>query len=152
MTKISEGKKLEKELAFSFKNIAKEEPEKLKDAIKFCEGYKEFLNKGKTERECASYTEKLLKDAGYKPFEPDMSLSAGDKVYYVNRGKGIIASTIGKKALTEGVRFNIAHIDSPRLDLKPNPMYEKEEIAYLKTHYYGGIRKYQWATIPLSMH
>ena len=152
MTKISEGKKLEKELAFSFKNIAKEEPEKLKDAMKFCEGYKEFLNKGKTERECVSYTEKLLKDAGYEPFEPDMSLSAGDKVYYVNRGKGIIASTIGKKALTEGVRFNIAHIDSPRLDLKPNPMYEKEELAYLKTHYYGGIRKYQWATIPLSMH
>lgn len=151
-TKVSDAKKLEKELMFSFKNIAKEEPLKLKEADKFCEGYKEYLDRGKTERECAKYTEKLLLAAGYRPFEPGMQLTSGDKVYTVNREKAIIAATIGKKPVTEGVRFNIAHIDSPRLDLKPNPMYEKDEIAYLKTHYYGGIRKYQWATIPLSMH
>ena len=152
MPKRSSGKTQEKELTFSFKNIGKEAPEKLKEAAKFCEGYKTYLDKGKTERECVAYTEKLLKDAGYRAFEPDMSLSEGDKIYFINRGKAIIASTIGKRDISEGVRFNIAHIDSPRLDLKPNPLYEKEEIAYFKTHYYGGIRKYQWATVPLSMH
>ena len=76
----------------------------------------------------------------------------GDKVYYVNRGKSIIASTFGKKPLSEGLRINGAHIDSPRLDLKPNPMYEKEDLAYFKTHYYGGLRKYQWGTMPLALH
>ena len=75
-----------------------------------------------------------------------------DRVYYVNREKSVIATTFGKKPLTDGLRINGAHIDSPRLDLKPNPVYEKEDIAYFKTHYYGGIRKYQWGTIPLAMH
>ena len=73
-------------------------------------------------------------------------------MYYVNRGKSLIATTFGKKPLDQGLRINGAHIDSPRLDLKPNPLYEKEDIAFFKTHYYGGIRKYQWGTIPLAMH
>ena len=95
---------------------------------------------------------KMLKKAGYKPFDSRESYEPGDKVYYVNRGKSLIATTFGKKPLDQGLRINGAHIDSPRLDLKPNPLYEKEDIAFLKTHYYGGIRKYQWGTIPLAMH
>ena len=88
----------------------------------------------------------MLKKAGYKPFDRTASYEPGDKVYYVNRSKAIIATTFGKKPLSEGLHINGAHIDSPRLDLKPNPLYEKEDIAYFKTHYYGGIRKYQWGT------
>ena len=95
---------------------------------------------------------KMLKKAGYKPFDSRESYEPGDKVYYVNRGKSLIATTFGKKPLDQGLRINGAHIDSPRLDLKPNPLYEKEDIAFFKTHYYGGIRKYQWGTIPLAMH
>lgn len=95
---------------------------------------------------------KLLKAAGYQEFDPQAAYQPGDKVYYVNRGKSIIASTFGKKPLSEGLRINGAHIDSPRLDLKPNPMYEKEDLAYFKTHYYGGLRKYQWGTLPLALH
>ena len=94
----------------------------------------------------------ILKNAGYREFDPKESYKAGDKIYWVNRKKAIIASTIGTKDLNEGLRMNGAHIDSPRLDLKPNPLFEKDEIAYLKPHYYGGIRKYQWGTVPLSMH
>ena len=108
---------------------------------------------GKTERECVKEAVKMLKKAGYKPFDSGESYEPGDKVYYVNRGKSLIATTFGKKPLDQGLRINGAHIDSPRLDLKPNPLYEKEDIAlFSKTHYYGGIRKYQWGTIPLAMH
>ena len=121
-------------------------------ARKFCEGYKKFLDEGKAERECVRYAVKLLEKNGYRPFEAGASYQAGDKVYYVNRGKSLIATTFGRLPLEEGLRINGAHIDSPRLDLKPNPMYEKDEMAYFKTHYYGGIRKYQWGTIPLAMH
>ena len=124
----------------------------MEKARKFCEGYKKFLDEGKTERECVRYAVKLLEKNGYRPFEAGASYQAGDKVYYVNRGKSLIATTFGRLPLEEGLRINGAHIDSPRLDLKPNPMYEKDEMAYFKTHYYGGIRKYQWGTIPLAMH
>ena len=95
---------------------------------------------------------KILTENGYTPYEIGKKYQAGDKVYLVNRKKALIMTTFGEKSLEEGIRLNIAHIDSPRLDLKPNPLFEKTDIAYLKTHYYGGIRKYQWATIPLSMH
>ena len=95
---------------------------------------------------------KILSENGYTPYEIGKKYQAGDKVYLVNRKKALIMTTFGEKSLEEGIRLNIAHIDSPRLDLKPNPLFEKTDIAYLKTHYYGGIRKYQWATIPLSMH
>ena len=90
--------------------------------------------------------------AGYKPYDVNASYKPGDKVYYVNRKKSLIATTFGAKGLEYGVRLNGAHIDSPRLDLKPSPLYEKDDIALFKTHYYGGIRKYQWTTIPLAMH
>ena len=152
MSKKTKAQELQEQLTWTFPHIGKEAPEQIEKASRYCEGYKEFLNAGKTERECVKAAVKMLKKAGYKPFDRTVSYEAGDKVYYVNRGKALIATTFGKKPLAEGVRINGAHIDSPRLDLKPNPVYEKDEIAFFKTHYYGGIRKYQWGTIPLAMH
>ncbi len=148
----TEGQKLEEQLCFQFKNIGMERPEEVEKAQAFAEGYKTFLDHSKIERECVRYTEKLAKEAGYQVFARGKKYSAGDKVYYINRGKNIILTTFGRKPLTEGVHFNIAHIDSPRLDLKPNPLYEQDELSYLKTHYYGGIRKYQWGVTPLALH
>lgn len=149
---LSKGEILAKKLTWSYPHIGKEVPEQLDKAMEFAQGYKEFLDKGKTERECVKYALNVLKEAGYTEFHPNKEYKAGDKVYTVNRKKAIIATTWGSEDLREGVHINGAHIDSPRLDLKPNPLYEKKEIAYFKTHYYGGIRKYQWATIPLAIH
>ncbi|MCC2817484.1 aminopeptidase [Lachnoclostridium pacaense] len=152
MSKKTKAQELQEQLTWTFPHIGKDSPEQIEKASKYCEGYKAFLNAGKTERECVKAAVKMLKKAGYRPFDRNVSYEPGDKVYYVNRGKALIATTFGKKPLTEGVRINGAHIDSPRLDLKPNPLYEKDEIAFFKTHYYGGIRKYQWGTIPLAIH
>ena len=146
------GKELQEELTWKFPHIAKEAPEQVEEAAAFCEGYKAFLDEGKTERECVKKAVELLKAAGYAEFDTQGSYQPGDEVYYVNRNKAIIATTFGEKSVKEGIRMNGAHIDSPRLDLKPSPVYEKDDMALFKTHYYGGIRKYQWATIPLAMH
>lgn len=124
----------------------------LKEAFDFCEGYKNFLNSCKTEREAALFAVKEAEKNGFVPFDNTKKYSAGDKIYYLNRGKAIILAVIGKKSVKEGVHISAAHIDSPRLDLKPNPLYEDNEIALFKTHYYGGIKKYQWVAIPLSLH
>lgn len=132
--------------------VADCDPDALAAAQSFCEGYKQFLDNGKTEREVTAYSETMLKEAGYQLFVPGRKLEAGTKIYQVNRGKCILAATIGQKALDEGFRLNIAHIDSPRLDLRPNPLYEQTGLGYLRTHYYGGVRKYQWPTIPLALH
>lgn len=121
-------------------------------ADKFCEDYKKFLDTAKTEREAVIEAVKLAEISGFVPFEKGKVYEAGQKVYKVNRGKAIILAVIGSKPLADGVRLAIAHIDSPRLDLKPNPLYEADELALFKTHYYGGIKKYQWTTIPLAMH
>ena len=121
-------------------------------ADEFCEEYKSFLNKAKTEREAVIYVLDKAKKNGYVEFDRDKKYQAGDKVYYNNRGKSIILAVIGKKSLKEGIRLSAAHIDSPRLDMKQNPLYEDSDIAYFKTHYYGGIKKYQWTAIPLSLH
>ena len=147
-----EAEKLSKELLFSYKHVAKEDKKEFKKSDEFAIGYKEFLDKAKTEREFVTLAKKMLTEAGYKEFDIAKKYKAGDKVYKINRGKALIATTFGSKDLNEGLRINAAHIDSPRLDLKPNPLYEKNELALFKTHYYGGIRKYQWVTIPLSMH
>ena len=121
-------------------------------ADEFCEGYKTFLDNAKTEREATEIVLAEAQSKGFVEFDPDKKYSAGDKVYYVNRGKSIILAVIGKKCLCEGVKISAAHIDSPRLDLKPNPLYESDELALFKTHYYGGIKKYQWVAIPLALH
>lgn len=146
------GKELEKELLWEAPHIAKEAPKEQEAAAEFCEGYKTFLNNGKTERECVREAIAMLKAAGYREFDPEASYKAGDKIYWNNRNKALAAATFGSLGLEAGIRMNGAHIDSPRLDLKPNPLFEKGEIAYLKPHYYGGIRKYQWGAVPLSMH
>ena len=118
----------------------------------YCAGYKAYLDEGKTERLCAAESIRLAERAGYRPYVRGMELKPGDKVYRVNRGKAVTLAVIGKKSLDQGANIGAAHIDSPRLDLKQNPLYETEELAFLKTHYYGGIRKYQWVTIPLELH
>lgn len=143
---------IQEQLTWRAPHIGKEVPQQREQADRFCQGYKEFLDRGKTERECVKEAVRLLAEAGYQPFDRNGSYQPGDKVYWVNRGKAIIATTFGKQPVGKGVRINGAHIDSPRLDLKPNPLYEKQDMALFKTHYYGGIRKYQWGTIPLSMH
>ena len=117
----------------------------------YCDGYKAFLDKGKTERLCAAEVLRLAEQKGYKPFTRGMDVKPGDKVYLCNRGKAVMLAYIGKKSLADGAQIAAAHIDSPRLDLKPNPLYEDSELAFFKTHYYGGIRKYQWVTIPLEL-
>ena len=129
MPKKTKGQELAEKLTWSVPNIGKDAPKQVEKARKFCEGYKKFLDEGKTERECVRYAVKLLEKNGYRPFEAGASYQAGDKVYYVNRGKSLIATTFGRLPLEEGLRINGAHIDSPRLDLKPNPMYEKDEMA-----------------------
>ena len=118
----------------------------------YCADYKVFLDAGKTERECAAELIRLAEQAGFRPFDRGMVLKAGDKVYFRNRGKSVYLACIGEKPLSAGAQITAAHIDSPRLDLKPNPLYEDNELCYFKTHYYGGIRKYQWTTIPMELH
>lgn len=117
----------------------------------YCTEYKRFLSACKTERDCVDYVIQLAEQAGFRAYERGMKLQPGDRIYRSNRGKSIVLAVIGAKSLDEGVHIGAAHIDSPRLDLKPNPMYESDEMAFLKTHYYGGIRKYQWVTIPLEL-
>ena len=121
-------------------------------AAAFAEGYKHFLDNAKTEREAAATSEKMLLAAGYKKFEPKKTYAPGEKIYFIQEHKAVVAATIGQKPYEEGFRLVIAHIDSPRLDLRPNPLYESDHLSYFKTHYYGGIRKYQWGTIPLAIH
>ena len=146
------GQLLQEELGFEFKHIARTHPDDVEAALAFCEDYKVFMDHSKTERECTAYLEQMAKKEGYELFDPAGKYRAGDKAYFINRLKNVFLVTFGRKPLEEGIRFNIAHIDSPRLDLKPFPLYEQDELAYFKTHYYGGIRKYQWGTIPLAMH
>ena len=127
-----------------------------KNLEKLCEGYKDYLFKGKTEREGTKYMIEQAELKGYKNLESyiakNKKLKAGDKVYAVNMNKTIALFNIGKKPLEEGMNILGAHLDSPRLDVKQNPLYESDDLAYLDTHYYGGIKKYQWVTLPLAIH
>ena len=119
---------------------------------RYCEDYKKFLDNSMTEREAVDSAIAMAEAKGFKPFVRGMELKAGDKVYRSNRGKAIMLAVVGSQPLDQGANICAAHIDSPRLDLKPNPLYEDAELAFFKTHYYGGIRKYQWVTIPLELH
>ena len=152
MEENNKGKLLREQLLNQKKNGWDKVDEATEHAIfDYCEGYKVYLDKGKTERTCVDYTVELIEAAGFVPLERGMELVPGMKVYRVNRGRGINLAVIGSAPLDQGVSIVAAHIDAPRLDLKPTPLYEDSEIAFLKTHYYGGIRKYQWVTIPLEL-
>ncbi|MDR2686204.1 MAG: aminopeptidase [Oscillospiraceae bacterium] len=126
--------------------------EEIAQADEFCEGYKSFLNLCKTERECAGWFIARAEAVGFAPYEEGKLYAPGAKVYVDNRGKAAIFAVLGRQGLEKGLRLAAAHIDSPRLDLKPNPLYEDKCLALAKTHYYGGIKKYQWAAIPLALH
>ena len=135
------------------KNIWKNaNDEKVQSIMEFCEGYKDYITKGKTERLCVNEALALAKKAGYKDLKDAKDAKPGDLLYSVNKNKNIVLYKIGKKPVIEGIRILGAHIDSPRLDIKQNPLYEKFEFALLDTHYYGGVKKYQWVTIPLAIH
>ncbi len=153
----TEGQKLEERLLYRRQNIwEKVDEEYIKKAFDFCEDYKSFLNTSKTEREFAANTEKLAVAAGFRKLDDLISsntrLKPGDKVYHINRKKSAVLAVVGNKPLSEGVNILGSHIDAPRLDLKQNPLYEDTQMAFFKTHYYGGIKKYQWLTIPLAIH
>ncbi len=147
----SKGKELEEKLLRKPKTIGEISPDFLNESMEFCEGYKKFLM-NKTEREVVDYTIPLLEENGYKEFVPGRKYKSGSKIYFNNRGKNLIMVTVGKKDVSEGVRIGASHIDSPRLDFKPVPLFEDSDLAYIKTHYYGGIKKYQWSAIPLALH
>mgnify|MGYP003289720291 CR=1 FL=1 len=152
-TNKTAGEQLREKLFYSPKNgyerITKAQQEQADD---YCVEYKNFLNVGKTERECVTYAQQMLEKEGFKPFRFGDTYRAGDKVYYNNRSRSIVFAIIGKVPMTEGVNIAAAHVDSPRLDLKPAPVYEDSELCLFKTHYYGGIKKYQWTAIPLALH
>lgn len=122
------------------------------DMEDYCRGYMAFLNEARTEREAVKIAIEMAEDKGFVEYVDGMKLTPGDKVYCNNRSKALMLAVIGRKSLEEGCVIAGAHVDSPRIDLKQNPLYESDELAYFKTHYYGGIKKYQWVTIPLELH
>lgn len=152
--KKSKGQERYDELAYEKKNYftvaSKEERKAIFD---YAEGYKTFLDNAKTEREACEVAVKMAKDAGFTEYKFGDKLGAGDKKYFVNRGKSVVVFRVGTKNLEEdGFRLIASHIDAPRVDIKQNPLYEEAGLCFLKTHYYGGIKKYQWTTIPLALH
>ena len=134
------------------KNTWEKYKDNLNEVMEYNEGYKDYISKNKTERACVKDSIRLAKEKGFKPLDSFETLKPGDKVYINNRDKNIALFVIGNKPLTEGMRILGAHIDSPRMDLKQNPIYESEGFVLADTHYYGGVKKYQWVTIPLSLY
>lgn len=152
-SKKAKAKTLQKKLLVQYPNLWDKAEEKEREEIfSFAEAYKSFLDQAKTEREYATVATETLEELGYKSLNEYSQIKPGDKVYQNIRGKAIVAAVVGSRPLTEGCNLVGAHIDAPRLDLKPNPLYEDGEMALLKTHYYGGIKKYQWAAVPLAVH
>ncbi len=143
-----EAEKLEYKKNYSIPN----DPAKLAEIDEFIKDYRHFIDNAKTERDAVTYTEGEAIAKGFRPYTPGEKLKVGDKICYVNREKSVMFAVIGKKPLDCGCRIIASHIDNPRLDLKPQPLYENSGIAYFKTHYYGGIKKYQWTAIPLELH
>ena len=153
MNSQKDAKQLKEELFTKKKNACLIlSDEDIKAADEFCVGYKCFLDDAKTEREAVKEAVRLAKENGFLEFDFSKKLKPGDKVYKVNRDKAVLLAVIGTDDISKGVRISAAHIDSPRIDLKQNPLYEDGELALFKTHYYGGIKKYQWTTVPLSLH
>ena len=153
MTKKNETETLKKELFYNQKNGYDCIDVKERLALeKYCEAYKAYLNDSRTEREAVRNAIAEAEEHGFVPFTPGMTLKPGMKLYRSNRGKSLLLAVVGEKPLDAGCTIAAAHVDAPRLDLKPLPLYEDGELAYFKTHYYGGIKKYQWVTIPLELH
>ena len=149
----TQAQQLKEKLFYSQKNAFETLPENvIADAYAYCDDYKKFLDGGKTERECVKEAVAMLEKEGFVPYEFGTKVSSGEKYYYNNHGKSLAALVIGSDCLCKGVRLSAAHIDSPRVDLKQRPLYEADGMGFLKTHYYGGIKKYQWTTIPLALH
>ena len=153
MSEKTPSEKRKEELFYVSKEASRTlDTAEIEAADRYCEDYIRFMNAAKTEREAVDWAVKAAEKKGFVPFDRKMSLKAGDKVYYNNRGKALMLAVIGSRPITDGVSIAAAHIDSPRLDLKPNPLYEDGDLAYFDTHYYGGIKKDQWTAIPLSLH
>ena len=150
---MSENETLRQQLLYAPKNGYDRLSETDRAAMRaYCQDYMHFLDAAKTEREAVTETIRMAEGAGFTAYTPGMRLKPGTKIYWNNRHKSVLFAVIGKRSLADGVHICAAHIDSPRLDLKPNPMYEDSELGYFKTHYYGGIKKYQWTTTPLALH
>ncbi len=153
MAEKTRGEELREKLFMEKKNAYEVmDTAECEKAYAYCEDYKKFLDGAKTEREAVEVCVNIAKGCGFEPFEYGKAYKTGDKIYLNNRGKAIYLVVFGKEALESGVSIAAAHIDSPRLDLKVNPLYEEGGMAYFKTHYYGGIKKYQWPTVPLALH
>ena len=153
MSKKVDYKKLEKELLVEKKTCWEIwDDQTKKDAYVFAEGYKDFSNQAKTEREAIAVGIKMARKKGFKNLGEVKSLKAGDKVYFVQKDKALLLARIGKMGMKNGFRLLMSHVDAPHLDLKVSPLYEEEKLAFFKTQYYGGIKKYQWPTIPLALH
>jgi len=153
MAEKSKGEILKETLSYNVKNsYEKMDEAEIEKAYGFCNEYKRFLDICKTERECSDYIIKAATEKGFTPYDKNKKYKAGDKVYINNGGKSNFLFIFGKKPVSEGVMITAAHVDAPRLDLKPRPLYEDNSLALFKTHYYGGIKKYQWTAIPLSLH
>lgn len=148
-----ETKELREKLLYAPQNVYDTKYRDEQDRItSFCGAYAAFLNAAKTERRSVDEAVKLAKESGFVPLESCEALNPGDRVYTINRHKGVVLATIGSEPLEDGVNIVAAHIDAPRLDLKPNPLYEDLSLALFKTHYYGGIKKYQWTAMPLALY
>ncbi len=153
MEKVEELKeKLFNKKECGWNTTSKNTTSKKEEIFEYAKGYIDFMNKSKTEREIIKSSKEIAEKNGFKEINEYETLKPGDKIYYINREKSMYLAIIGKEEIEKGVNIIGAHADSPRLDLKPNPLYEDSEFAYFKTHYYGGIKKYQWTTIPLSIH
>lgn len=146
-------KELYKKLAYKTRNVYQTlTPEEKRTMLDMCDEYRNFLDNGKTERECVRSAVAMAESNGFVPFNTKNELKPGDRVYMINRKKNILLAVIGTEDIDNGINIVGAHIDSPRLDLKQNPLYQSKEMALLKTHYYGGIKKYQWTALPLAIH
>ena len=153
MEEKSRGEILKEKLFNIKENGWKSKNQEEKTTIfEYAKGYIDYMNKSKTEREIVVNSKKIADSNRFKDINEFETLKPGDKVYYINRDKSMYLAVIGQDSIENGVNIIGAHADSPRLDLKPNPLYEDGEFAYFKTHYYGGIKKYQWTTIPLAIH
>lgn len=141
-----------KKLSYKRESVFTRYPFTKDDAYEYSKGYRQFIDAAKSEREAVAYAVKYASKRGFEPFCKGKKYKAGDKIYYVNREKAIYLAVIGKETLDNGTAIIVAHTDSPRLDLKQIPLFEDSGIGYFKTHYYGGIKKYQWTAIPLSLH